>query len=489
MAGETRTINDLMNEFISHIDVPEGGSIDKTASHPDGEDMARKIESAGDTESKTGDGVKPTEDQESVGSGSPNTTGKEDALSPSKEDTGDQPSEPSGEHNKSKESRTENKTTEVKDGKNKSPNEKTAEEVDTAEILKAIENEVSGRYGFEDLLKSAAEETLADMYKDITKTAEEKELSQLTRHVRSRVKKSASADNKTDEEEPVDTKKDTSDKKETDESSKSGEKSSGGSPVESENKTEKSESEEVSESVEGAPQGDTASFVTPVPAGAVSGEVDIEGQLAQLPEEVQTEINALVDDITGRLQELEPNITREEVLIHLNDMSQEALGKLSEEDFREEVVRSSKQAEAMQLAERLSKLSADLDAGIPPEGIEDTAVEPPVAPESEPAAPESEPAAGTEEPSEEDAMAASVLQNLGEDQIAALQQAVAELEEQGVPQENIADAVKAVLLTENPDESIPKVSSEDEFNQLGNQDKVKYYVFYSLVNSTGNQNG
>lgn len=476
-AQNIENIEDLMKRFITEC--PDENSVQKTASHKDGEQMAAELEAKG---TEKGEEAKRLE-AEAEKSGDDPEGASNKGQDNGKEDQLKQGEKPTGEHNNSE---GDEKTTSsgMVTGETNPPErdmEKVSSDTDIGEILKAIDQDIVDRYTGETYLKKAAEDVVNSLYEEIQKSAGEEQMNQLASTVHTRVSKKAQSDEEDEDKEKKD-KKDGSGEPDKEKKKDEGESS------------ETSESESTPVEPPAAPEEGTPAVSpeppavpvvpeegAPTPAPEATGEAD-GVDISQYPEEVQQEINALVDDIHQRLQAAGADISREEVLQELNSISQDVMGGMQSEQIAGEVDKAAKDSEMMELMNRLEKLSAELGDGeeIPAEGTSEE-----VPAETAPA--EEVPAESAPEEDESDAMAAAMMDQLSQEEVEALQQAVVELQEQGVDEGAIADAVKAIL-TEQPSEDVQKVASEDDFKKLREEDKLKFYVAYSLQNAHQNQN-
>lgn len=309
-------------------------------------------------------------------------------------------------------------------------------EKQASEVLEGVDEHVRARYEDEKLLRKYASEVVETMKSDMEKYRRQNDLSGLAGTISERINKTAaSEEDETKEDSP---KKDTS--------------------------------EETSESTSEAPVEDTAGPAVPAePVEAAGPAVPAAGggaaiPMEELPEDIRAEIETLVSDLSEQT-----GLPSEQVLEQLNQLSEEMFGDVSPEELTGELSKAAAEVEYDELSQRMQKLSAEL-------GMDDTSEEIPA--EASP-----EEAAGAETDVEgEDEMAGALLEGRSEEEIAALQEAVQELEAQGVPPEVIEEAAREVLAGDVPEE-VTKVASDDDWNSLKPKQKVVGVLAYSLANA------
>lgn len=288
-------------------------------------------------------------------------------------------------------------------------------EKQASEILAAVDEQVVSRYHDETVLRKYASDVFDTMRSDIQEYQRQRDLTDLSKVISSRVAKKAQ------EEAPVPPE------------------------VETDMPSETPETPEVDTAV--APGSSTGSTVS----------------MDELPPEIQQEIESLVMTLSEQT-----GLPPEQVLEQLNQISEEQFGNVSPEELTGELSKAAAEIEYEELTKRLEKLSAEMaNDEVPDESV------PPETAESVPAV------------EGEDEMAAALLDGRSDEEIAALQEAIQELEAQGVPPEVIEEAAKEVLSGEVPEE-VAKVASDEDWENLNPKHKVVGVLAYRLANASRN---
>lgn len=517
-----KTVEQLYDEILdAGLD---DGKLQKKADHPDGEEVANKIEGAKDG-GQPNKGYTPEQSGEDYSgmNGAEAKTGKvqdpagtmEQDEVPSTTKVQKEQGKPMAEQVKEAHSNNQSGNPDQNNGEDKNQantaETKTATEenvdvlIKSASILEELDPHIKDRFQSEELLKKGAEEVINSIKEDVQALQQQQGVDQLSSLITERHSKKAAEypekdkkqeDNKGQSDNKESEKTDTS---KTENSAKDQEDKAVESAEDSESKKDSPVADSTDETPEGGDQTEggtgevageressepsavTSGGVEEAPAGGMeeSGMVPME----QLPVEAQEQLQSLISDISAKT-----GLPEETVLEELNAVSDEVMGQMDPEQLVGDMNKAAHESRAIQLIDELDKLSAEI-TGDEEAPVEEAATEAVSEPEAASEAAEAMTGEGSGE-GDEEAMAQSYLQELSQEEIDALSQAVEDLESQGVPEEMIEDAVKSVL-SGDVSEDVTKVSSEDDFAQLKPKDQVVTYMlssYYNNMNDTQNQN-